>query len=119
VATAIGVLAENLLCPPRIRDELRTGWLVQPGNASELARTIGAALALDVTAYEALGARATIRRIHVFAVKRCRSYSWGLYVAARMQYLTDASRLVASILLWHLKSPDYRGRNANVGFACA
>ncbi len=58
VATTVGVLPENLLCPPRMRDELRTGWLVRPGNVGELARAVGAALALDVTAYEALGARA-------------------------------------------------------------
>ncbi len=58
VTTTIGMLPENLLCPPRMRDELRTGWLVRPGNAGELARAVGAALALDVTAYEALGARA-------------------------------------------------------------
>jgi glycosyltransferase involved in cell wall biosynthesis len=58
VTTAIGMLPENLLCPPRMRDELRTGWLVQPGNAGELARAVSSALSLDVTAYEALGARA-------------------------------------------------------------
>jgi len=58
VATTVGVLPENLLCPPRMRDELRTGWLVRPGNVGELARAVGAALSLDVTAYEALGARA-------------------------------------------------------------
>ena len=58
VATTVGMLPENLLCPPRMRDELRTGWLVRPGNVGELARAVGAALALDVTAYEALGARA-------------------------------------------------------------
>ncbi|MDI1343927.1 MAG: glycosyltransferase [Pseudolabrys sp.] len=58
VATSVGALPENLLCPPRMRDELRTGWLVRPGNLGELARATAAALALDVTAYEALGARA-------------------------------------------------------------
>ena len=58
VTTTVGVLPENVLCPPRMRDELRTGWLVRPGNVGELARAIAAALALDVTAYEALGARA-------------------------------------------------------------
>jgi glycosyltransferase involved in cell wall biosynthesis len=58
VATTVGMLPENVLCPPRMRDELRTGWLVRPGNVGELARAVGAALALDVTSYEALGARA-------------------------------------------------------------
>jgi glycosyltransferase involved in cell wall biosynthesis len=58
VTTAIGVLPENVLAPPRMREELRTGWVVRPGNVGELARAVGAALALQVTAYEALGARA-------------------------------------------------------------
>lgn len=58
VTTAVGVLPENMLCPPRMKDKLRTGWLVQPGNVGELARAVGAALALDVISYEALGARA-------------------------------------------------------------
>jgi glycosyltransferase involved in cell wall biosynthesis len=58
IASTVGVLPENVLCPPRMRDELRTGWLVRPNNVSEMARSIGAALAMDVTAYEALGARA-------------------------------------------------------------
>jgi glycosyltransferase involved in cell wall biosynthesis len=58
VASTVGVLPENLLCPPRMREELRTGWLVRPGNVDEFARAIGAALALDPTAYEAMGARA-------------------------------------------------------------
>jgi glycosyltransferase involved in cell wall biosynthesis len=58
IATTVGALPESLLCPPRMRDDLRTGWLVRPGNISELARALAAALALDVTAYEALGARA-------------------------------------------------------------
>ncbi len=58
VTTSVGALPENLLCPPRMRDELRTGWLVRPGNVGELARATAAALALNATAYEALGARA-------------------------------------------------------------
>jgi glycosyltransferase involved in cell wall biosynthesis len=78
VTTTVGVLLENLLCPPRMRDELRTGWLVRPGDVGKLAHAVGSVLSLDVTAYEALGARAAIRRIHVFAAKRCRSHSRGL-----------------------------------------
>ena len=58
VASTVGVLPENMLCPPRMRDDLRTGWLVRPGNVGELARAVASALALDVTAYEALSARA-------------------------------------------------------------
>jgi glycosyltransferase involved in cell wall biosynthesis len=58
ITTTIGMLPENLLAPPRMREELRTGWVVRPGNTAELARAVGAALKLDTTAYEALGARA-------------------------------------------------------------
>ena len=58
VTTSIGVLPENVLAPPRMREELRTGWVVRPGNIGELARATNAVLALKVTAYEALGARA-------------------------------------------------------------
>jgi glycosyltransferase involved in cell wall biosynthesis len=58
ITTTIGMLPENLLAPPRMREELRTGWVVRPGNAGELARAVGAALKLDTTAYETLGARA-------------------------------------------------------------
>src|SRR5665647_827401 len=49
ITTSVGVLPENVLCPPRMGDELRTGWLVRPGNVSELARSVAAALALDAS----------------------------------------------------------------------
>lgn len=58
VVNAVGVLPENVLTPPRMPDHLRTGWVVRPGDAGELARGIAAALALDNAAYEAMGARA-------------------------------------------------------------
>ncbi|MCW5689815.1 MAG: glycosyltransferase, partial [Pseudolabrys sp.] len=58
VTTAVGALPENVLAPPRMREDLRTGWIVRPGNATELARATTAALNLDATTYEALGARA-------------------------------------------------------------
>jgi glycosyltransferase involved in cell wall biosynthesis len=41
-----------------MKEELRTGWLVRPGNVGELARAVGAALMLNIISYEALGARA-------------------------------------------------------------
>lgn len=58
VTTTIGMLPENLLAPPRMREALRTGWLARPGNIGELAAGVGAALALNQTSFEALGARA-------------------------------------------------------------
>ncbi len=58
VVTTVGMLPEYMLGPPRMPDELRTGWLVRPGNVADLARAASAALSLNTTAYEALGARA-------------------------------------------------------------
>jgi glycosyltransferase involved in cell wall biosynthesis len=58
VASAIGILPENVLAPPRIPDDLRTGWLVPPGDPLALSHAIRTALSLDVVAYRALAARA-------------------------------------------------------------
>ncbi len=58
VTTEVGVLPETVLCPPRMRGDVRTGWLVPPGGGAEFARAVASALALDVTAYKALSARA-------------------------------------------------------------
>jgi glycosyltransferase involved in cell wall biosynthesis len=81
VASSIGVLPENLLCPPRMRDELRTGWLVRPGNAGELARAMASALKLDVTAYEALGARARQYAEFVFSPQSVAEAIRGVYTS--------------------------------------
>jgi glycosyltransferase involved in cell wall biosynthesis len=58
VTTQVGILPENVLAPPRMPDELRTGWVVRPNHPVELAGAIGAAMRLDDTAYQALAARA-------------------------------------------------------------
>jgi len=58
VTTTVGALPEYVLAPPRMRDELRTGWLVAPGDVADIARAISKAFMLDATSYEALGARA-------------------------------------------------------------
>lgn len=58
ITTDVGVLPENLLAPPRMPDELRTGWVIRPGHAVELAGAIGTAMRLDDTDYQALAARA-------------------------------------------------------------
>ena len=58
VVNAIGVLPENVLAPPRMAEELRTGWVVRPGHAGELARAVAQALSLDRKNYDAMGARA-------------------------------------------------------------
>jgi glycosyltransferase involved in cell wall biosynthesis len=58
IVNAVGVLPENVLAPPRMAEELRTGWVVRPGHSGELARAIAEALSLDRKSYDAMGARA-------------------------------------------------------------
>ncbi len=58
ITTYAGILPENVLAPPRMPDELRTGWVIRPRHPVELAAAIAAALQLDDTAYQALAARA-------------------------------------------------------------
>lgn len=58
IASAIGILPENILAPPRMPDGLRTGWLVRPGDPRALAGALHESLSLDLAAYRALAARA-------------------------------------------------------------
>jgi glycosyltransferase involved in cell wall biosynthesis len=58
IASAVGVLQENVVVPPRVSEELRTGWLTRPGDPQDLARAIGVALALEDTVYQGTCARA-------------------------------------------------------------
>jgi glycosyltransferase involved in cell wall biosynthesis len=81
VVTSVGALPENVLCPPRMRDELRTGWLVRPGNAGELARATEAALKLNGVAYEALGARARQFAEFVFSPQSVAEAMRGVYTS--------------------------------------
>lgn len=58
IASAIGILPENVLAPPRMPADLRTGWLVKPGDPAALAQAMREAFALDLASYRALAARA-------------------------------------------------------------
>jgi len=81
VTTTEGVLPEYVLAPPRMRDELRTGWLVSPGNVAEIARAVMSALALDATSYEALGARARQFAEFAFSAESVAAAIRGVYTS--------------------------------------
>jgi glycosyltransferase involved in cell wall biosynthesis len=58
VTANIGVLPEHVVTPPEMPENLRTGWLAQPGDAVDFARALSRALSLDQPAYRAMSARA-------------------------------------------------------------
>jgi glycosyltransferase involved in cell wall biosynthesis len=58
VTSGIGVLPEHVIAPPRMPEDVRTGWIAAPGDAEDFARALTLALSLDATAYDAMAARA-------------------------------------------------------------
>lgn len=58
VTTDVGILPENIVSPPDMPEDVRTGWAVKAGDSGEFARALDAALSLDRAAYRALCARA-------------------------------------------------------------
>jgi glycosyltransferase involved in cell wall biosynthesis len=79
IASDIGLLPEHLLAPPRMPDELRTGWLVPPGNPAELADAIGVALDLGDTAYQGLAARGRQYAQYIFSPESAVSATRAVY----------------------------------------
>jgi glycosyltransferase involved in cell wall biosynthesis len=66
-----------------MREDLRTGWLVRPGTARDIARAVAEALALalDATAYAALGARARQFAAFMFAPASVAEAIRGVYTS--------------------------------------
>jgi glycosyltransferase involved in cell wall biosynthesis len=58
VTSDVGMLPENVLVPPRMPEELRTGWVVARADPVGLAHTLKLALALDPADYQTMAARA-------------------------------------------------------------
>ncbi len=58
IATSIGAPPETVLAPPRTDATNRTGWLVAPGNATELAAALDEVLSLSPAQRETLTRRA-------------------------------------------------------------
>lgn len=58
VTANIGILPERIVTPPEMPEDIRTGWLAEPGDAADFARAVSTALSLDQAAYHAMGARA-------------------------------------------------------------
>jgi glycosyltransferase involved in cell wall biosynthesis len=67
VTTDIGMLAEHIVAPPRMPEDVRTGWMVNPGDAAEFAQALGTALSLSASAYRGMSARARQFAEYMFA----------------------------------------------------
>jgi glycosyltransferase involved in cell wall biosynthesis len=81
ITTSVGDLPEHVLAPPRMPDELRTGWVVQPGNPADLAEALAEALSLDPTAYRAFAARAHEFGRFMFAPHRVAAATLEVYTS--------------------------------------
>jgi glycosyltransferase involved in cell wall biosynthesis len=81
ITTSVGDLPEHVLAPPRMPDELRTGWVVQPGNPADLAKALAEALSLDPTAYRAFAARAHEFGRFMFAPHRVAAATLEVYTS--------------------------------------
>ena len=58
ITANIGNLPEHVVTPPEMPEDIRTGWLAEPGDAGDFADALLAAMNLDDTAYRAMAARA-------------------------------------------------------------
>lgn len=81
ITSAIGILQENVVVPPRMPEDLRTGWLIRPGNPGELARTINEALSLDAKSSQALAARARQFAEFMFSPQSVAAAHRGVYTS--------------------------------------
>jgi glycosyltransferase involved in cell wall biosynthesis len=58
VTTDIGMLAEHIVAPPRMPEDVRTGWMARPDDPADFAHMLGVALSLNASAYRHMSARA-------------------------------------------------------------
>jgi glycosyltransferase involved in cell wall biosynthesis len=58
ITTDIGMLAEHIVVPPRMPEDVRTGWAVPAGDPADFAHALGTALSLSDGAYRGMSARA-------------------------------------------------------------
>ena len=58
ITTDVGVLAEHIVAPPRMPEDVRTGWVAKAGDTADFAHALRLALSLDTNAYRGMSARA-------------------------------------------------------------
>jgi glycosyltransferase involved in cell wall biosynthesis len=81
VTSDVGMLPENVLVPPRMPEELRTGWVVTRADPAGLAHTLKLALGLDPTDYQAMSARAREFAEYMFSAQSAAVATRAVYMS--------------------------------------
>jgi glycosyltransferase involved in cell wall biosynthesis len=81
VTSDVGMLPEHVLVPPRMPEELRTGWVVAPCDPVGLAHTIKLALQLDPIDYQSMAARAREFAEYMFSPESAAAATRAVYLS--------------------------------------
>src|SRR5262249_61608360 len=92
VTSNVGILPEHVVAPPEMPEEVRTGWVAQPGNAQEFARALSEAFALDDSAYRTMAARARHFAEYMFSPHSAASATRAVYTTLLEQRGATARR---------------------------
>jgi glycosyltransferase involved in cell wall biosynthesis len=79
VTSNIGILPEQVVTPPEMPEDVRTGWVCKPGDAMEFAHAIRTAFLLDDTAYRTMAARARQFALYMFSPESVGSVTCTVY----------------------------------------
>jgi glycosyltransferase involved in cell wall biosynthesis len=79
VTSNIGILPKQVVTPPEMPEDVRTGWVCKPGDAMEFAHAIRTAFRLDDTAYRTMAARARQFALYMFSPESVGSVTCTVY----------------------------------------
>jgi glycosyltransferase involved in cell wall biosynthesis len=79
IAASVGAIPEIVLAPPNVLESRRTGWLAEPDDPVSFARAIAAALAIEASAYNAIGTQARSIATQYFTPVRTAAAALSLY----------------------------------------
>jgi glycosyltransferase involved in cell wall biosynthesis len=81
VTSDVGILPEHVAAPPELPEDVRTGWVVKPGDAIAFAGALSAAFSLDDAAYRAMAARARQFARYMFSPESVATATRAVYSA--------------------------------------